>query len=107
MSLDVYLEVTQPCRIFHANITHNLTDMADACGLYEALWRPDEINAVHARDLIPTLRDGLQRLKEDPYDYRQYDSPNGWGTYEHFVPFVEQYLKACEANPSATVSVCR
>lgn len=28
---------------YHANITHNLGKMAEAAGIYHALWRPDEI----------------------------------------------------------------
>lgn len=31
----------------------------------------------------------------------------GWGLYEHFVPFVEKYLRACIENPDAFVSVSR
>jgi hypothetical protein len=43
----------------------------------------------------------------DPERFEVYDSPNGWGLYEHFVPFVEAYLEACEKYPDAEVSVSR
>jgi len=52
MSLDVYLEVTKPTTIFEANITHNLNRMAQAAGIYEALWCPDEIGITKAAQLI-------------------------------------------------------
>ena len=39
--------------------------------------------------------------------YSTFDSPNGWGLYEHFVPFVAKYLAACIANPTATVRASR
>ena len=93
--------------VYSANITHNLNKMADAAGIYMHLWRPEEIGITKAAQLIIPLREGVNRLNADPVKFRQYNSPNGWGMYEHFVPFVEQYLAACEENPDAEVSVSR
>lgn len=124
MSLDVYLEgetTQKPCmcqcghehtraeteEFYHANITHNLNRMAAAAGIYEALWRPDEHSITHARQLIEPLRAGLARLEADPAHFEQFNAPNGWGLYEHFVPWVRRYLRACEEYPDATVYVSR
>lgn len=107
MSLDVYLSVIRPVEVYSANITHNLGGMAEAAGIYEALWRPDEIGITEAAQLIPLLRDGLVKLKADPEGFAKYNAPNGWGMYEHFIPFVEKYLRACEANAGAAVRVSR
>lgn len=107
MSLDVILEAVRPTTIYSANITHNLTKMADAAGIYMHLWRPDELGITKARELIEPLRAGLARLVANPVHFKQYDSPNGWGLYEHFVPFVRKYLQACEENPDADVRTCR
>jgi hypothetical protein len=49
----------------------------------------------------------LRLLKSDPARFRAYNAPNGWGLYEHFVPFVEQYLEACREHPDATVKASR
>jgi hypothetical protein len=38
--------------VYSANITHNLGKMADEAGVYEALWRPEEIGVKTAFDLI-------------------------------------------------------
>jgi hypothetical protein len=57
--------------------------------------------------LIEPLRAGLELLKSDPTRFEKHNSSNGWGMYAHFVPFVEQYLAACEENPDADVSVSR
>jgi len=84
---------------YHANITHNLNEMARHAGIYYVLWRPEELGATQAKDILPYLEDGLIDLKARPDYYRQFNAPNGWGMYEHFVPFVEEYLKACEENP--------
>lgn len=107
MSLDVRLKVVKPCKIYSANITHNLGDMAEAAGIYRHLWRPEELGITKAHELIEPLIRGLRRLKASPEKYKAYDSPNGYGRYIHFVPFVEAYLQACAENPDADVEVSR
>ena len=103
MSLDVYLV----SNVYDANITHNLGEMAKAAGIYQHLWRPDEIGVYCARELIQPLSAGLAKLLNDPEHFKKYDSPNGWGTYENFVPFVSNYLAACVAYPDSRVEVSR
>ena len=106
MSLDVHLIVRKKV-VYSANITHNLGNMASRAGVYYALWRPEEIGIKRAKWLIPILNDGLESLQNFPGHYKQFSSPNGWGLYEHFVPFVEGYLAACKEYPEATIEVCR
>jgi len=96
-----------PERLYEANITHNLGPMAEAAGLYHVLWRPDEAGLRFARDLVPDMEAGLAALLADPDRFRRYDAPNGWGVYEHFVPFVRDYLEACKRHPDAGVEVSR
>src|SRR3990167_294857 len=108
---------------YDANITHNLGKMADEAGIYEALWRPhrlkegynipeddheaeykfEDANPSIARDIIGKLGIGLDLLKKDPEHFRKFDASNGWGKYEHFVPFVEKYLNACIEYPDAQI----
>lgn len=107
MSLDVYLTAVRPTEVFSANITHNLGEMADKAGIYKACWRPEEIGAEYARDIIPLLEKGLEDLKARPEYFKQFNAPNGWGLYEHFVPWVEKYINACKENPDAKISVWR
>lgn len=107
MSLDFTLTRVRPVQIYWQNITHNLADMAKEAEVYGALWRPDENGFKLARDIIPVLERGLADLRARPDHYRQFDSPNGWGRYENFVPFVEGVLEACRENPGATIEVSR
>jgi len=107
MSLNVSLTETKPTEVFWANITHNLTEMANAAGIYTHLWRPEDIGITLASELIAPLEIGLAAMKADPDKYREYDSPNGWGTYDDFVPWIERYIEACKQNPDAEVSVSR
>lgn len=107
MSLDVYLTEVRPSEVYSANITHNLNRMAAAAGLYEALWRPEELKIRLAVELIPLLERGLETLKTDPEKFRKLNAENGWGKYEHLVSFVEDYLAACRESPGAEVRVSR
>jgi hypothetical protein len=92
---------------YSANITHNLGEMASKAGIYGVLWRPDENNLTHAFQLVPALRDGLQRLKDNREYFEQFNPKNGWGDYDGLVSFVSRYLAACEEHPTADVSVSR
>lgn len=93
--------------LFSRNITHNLGAMADAAGIYKCLWRPDENWITKARQMIAPLGIGLADLQARPEFFAQFNSPNGWGMYEHFVPFVQAVLNACEEHPDADVRVSR
>ena len=93
--------------VYSANITHNLNTMAGEAGIYEHLWRPDEINITKAKELIEPLREGLHKLKSEPEKYKAFNPSNGWGSYEGLVRFVSNYLDACYENPEADVSVSR
>lgn len=107
MSLDVDLMVTKPTSVYSANITHNLNKMADKAGLYQALWRPEELPITKAKDLIPILSEGLEKLKRKPGYFKKFNAKNGWGTYDGLVNFVEEYLQACRENPRARIEVSR
>jgi len=97
--------------VFTRNITHNLGKMADAAGIYEACWRPEELMGaaprVCARDISELLLKGLEMLRRDPERFRKFEPENQWGRYPDLVEFVGAYLKACMANPDAIVRVSR
>jgi len=111
MSLDIYLidptSTYDTQELYWANITHNLGEMAEKAGIYKALWRPEEIDAIYSKDIIDIVEKGLYDLKQRPEYFKQFNSPNGWGTYKHFVPFVEEYLKALKEYPESKIEVSR
>lgn len=111
MSLDVSLKdptATYDTEyLYDANITHNLGTMANKAGIYYALWRPDEKGWKLAKDITPILEKGLADLKARPVYFQKFNAENGWGLYEHFVPFVEKYLEACKEYPEAVIAVSR
>ena len=93
--------------VFDYNITHNLNRMAEATGLYDYLWRPEEHSIDTAKQLIEPLRQGLHLLKLNPEEYKKFNPENGWGSYEGLVTFVEKYLDACYNYPDAKVTADR
>jgi len=113
MSLDVYL-YTNECQccgrvdeFFSSNITHNLNNMAKEAGIYGIVWRPEENGITKAKQLIEPLTKAIAEMKADPERFKKFNAENGWGLYEHFVPWLEEYLKACEIEPEALVKVSR
>lgn len=107
MSLDVMLTTVRPTEVYWGNVTHNLGKMAAEAGIYQHLWRPDELGISKAVDLIAPLWEGLVLLKSDRERFEKFNPENGWGDYEGLVSFVENYLNACRENPDADVVVSR
>jgi len=110
MGLDFSLEYkcdNNKISVFETNITHNLAQMADKAGIYYALWRPEEKNYKIANDIIKILEKGIKRLKTRQKYFEKFNALNGWGTYKHFVPFVQEVLDACYKYPSAKIIVSK
>lgn len=118
MSLDVHLiikeEVCPTCgrgkseeEVFWANITHNLNTMAGEAGIYEHLWRPEEIGITTAAQLIEPLQTGIILMEREPERFIALEPSNKWGTYRDFIPWLKNYLEACEKHPTAFVQVSR
>lgn len=110
MSLDFYIMSVKgdyDSTIESFNITHNLTHMADACGLYDVLWRPEEHGYETTDDIADILLDGLNTLLESPERMRKYNAPNGWGMYEDFCRFVLDVYIAVRSNKGAFIHASR
>ena len=121
----IHLVKTSEC-VYDSNITHNLTNMAEKAGLYEALWRPyrlkggyinpedykvdgdiEDSTVMTSDDISPILEEGLKKLKKKPKYFSKFNPSNGWGTYNDFVIFVEKYLDACKKYPNSIIEVWR
>ena len=113
MSLDVSLMVTQPVVAYTNNITHNLSEMANnvvlenGITLREVLWHPEQKGLQFAEDISNMLDEAFNILLSNPYHYRQFNPPNGWGDYDALVNFVCKYRNACWDNPEAEIMVSR
>lgn len=90
--------------VFRGNITHNLSEMAKAAGIYDCLWNTEDVKA---NVVIDSLREGLHKLKLEPEKYKQYNPKNGWGDYDLLVNFISNYLDACYLNPDARIEMSK
>lgn len=99
--------VEAPDEAWHGNLTHNLAPMARACGLYVCCWEPETHGIATAAQLQAPLQQGLARLRRERAALVLLQPVNGWGTYDDLVAFVEEYLRACEQWPEASVRVER
>lgn len=102
MSLDFTIGVNGE-NVFSGNVTHNLTEMAREAGIYEALWRSTGKNA---SEIVDVLEKGLIELALNPTKYKQFDSPNGWGSWENFLPFVAEVYENCKKYPDGVLECC-
>lgn len=111
---DIIEEEIKTNEFWHGNITHNLCRMAEDCmsfdeydqcyNLYDLLWRdtqaPFEGNYINA--YIAHLAYCLYVLKNDPEHFKQFNPPNGWGTYEQLCQFTEDFIKALITMPEGS-----
>lgn len=104
MSLDIYFKdptATYCNRIHEQNITHNLGLMASKAGIHDIVWHPNSSGIDTAGQLIEPLTRAIEDMKARPEYYRRFDSPNGWGTYDDFVPWLDELLENCKRYPQA------
>lgn len=110
MSLDISLHIdvetggVEPYSVtlFDANFTHNVTNMWSEAGIYDALYMSE---GKTAGEVLSALRQGLADMEARPAIYRAMNSPNGWGTYRHALPWLRTLVAAFEAHPLATIHV--
>ena len=80
-----------------ANITYNLREMiVKSTGLK---WENCENNGL-CKDIIPYIAKGYAELTQHPEKYKQYESPNGWGTLhgckQFFLRIMNDWDAFCE-----------
>jgi hypothetical protein len=105
VSLDIAL-THKGQTVWEGNITHNLGKMADRAGMYEAIWRPDELG-YDAHDVLDDVRDGLHHMLTFREDHESLNPENGWGDYEALARFAFEYALALSKYPTAEIDVSR
>jgi hypothetical protein len=104
MSLDIWLTNSRTGEtIYECSITHNLRAMAEYAGLKNVTWDAHKHNYTLAKELIPELSKGLLFLIKNKEECQKFNASNGWGMYEHFLPFIAALLDACIQNPDTRI----
>jgi hypothetical protein len=102
MSLDISLSAVIETEVVSKNITHNLTGMWHEAGVYDALYNSEGKTAA---EVLPVLEEGLKKMMAGPEHYKQFDSPNGWGTYKHAVPWLAELIIEFKQYPQGVIRV--
>jgi len=102
VSLDLYFKDPTDETVMECfNFTHNIVKLADVLGIYDYLWHPED-NPKQPLELVPILDKAITELAINFVEYSDhYDSPNGWGTCEHFLPWLCRVRHACLEYPAA------
>lgn len=108
MSLDYSISCPHCGQGEDFNITHNLAAMARDAGIYEILWHPEKMNPQPtAFSVAMTLESAIALMWADPARFKLHDAPNGWGIYDHFMPWLEKVARYCRDHPDFRVSASR
>ncbi len=75
-------------------ITYNLMPMFRAAG-----WDHNDYDGWSGEEMLPIAKEVLAKLVADPDEFREFNPPNGWGTYEDAVWFFDALTSACERCP--------
>lgn len=112
MSLDIWLEMPldtggpEPVRVtlLDMNFTHNVTGMWSLIGVYDALYMS---NGDVAGKHIEALERGVKFMLDHPDECRKHNAPNGWGTYEQALPWLQEVLDGFRKHPKATIRISK
>ena len=109
MGLNIYLHnPKKDYEVLEATqLTHNLTRMAKIAGIYQHLWRPEELDIEFAYQLIKPLKAAVKIVSKHPEYFKLFEAKNGWGTYEGFLKNITKYLYLCEKFPDYEIHVSR
>lgn len=104
MSLDINLTATIETEVVDKNITHNLSTMWKQAGVYEALY---ESKGKTAKDVLPILKQGLEKMVQQPSYFKQFNASNGWGKYEDAINFLVELIEEFEKFPDGVIGIRR
>lgn len=77
-----------------ANITWNLRKMIEVS---TGLPWVNEANNGLVKDVMPSIVKGYSELLTKSHEYKQYESPNGWGTVEGLKRFFHKIITDWES----------
>ena len=107
MSLDIWLTETitiEDATVVSKNITHNLNEMWQQLGIYDALYNSE---GKKAKDVLPVMREGLRLMIENPVHFKRFSAPNGWGTYEQALPWLVELVAEFEEHPNGVIGISK
>lgn len=103
MSLDFDIVILDEI-VVSKNITHNLGQMWKEAGIYDALYMSE---GKKAEEILPVLKEGLNKMIDDPIKYKAFDAPNGWGEYRDALPWLTELIAEIREYPDGIISISK
>lgn len=89
---------------FNTNITYNLSKMFTTAFNTGEYWL-DELEGRKGFEVIELLTNAIIRMVKDPDHFKQFDAPNGWGTFNDALPWLIQLKEECVKNPNDEIEL--
>lgn len=119
MSADWWLEGLPDGEEAEWNLTYNLNRMLFAAGWHwgddpqppqtsfpnSTVWPSAILQGMRAGDVHEKLAGVVVALRNDPQGFREFNPPNGWGSYEDCLEQMQSFLAAVERWPDARIGV--
>jgi hypothetical protein len=106
MSHDIYLEIDTggeyPACVFSVgNYTSNVSPMWAA-----ALGHPlADLHGRGAADSLLALDAAIAAMAAEPARFEAMNPPNGWGSYEGALAYLQQLAHGCRTHPKTTIRI--
>ena len=85
------------------NYTYNVSPM-----YYKAFERKGgfrSLDGMRVKKAIPILERAIQRMKDDPKQYKKMNPENGWGDYEGALEYLMDILDGCKKHPKTIIKI--
>jgi len=83
------------------NMTYNVSTMVkEACGVTFS-W----FDGMTCKQALPILYFCWRNLRRNPSHFRRFEAPNGWGTYEQFMPYMTRFYVMARLHPKGIIRV--
>ena len=86
------------------NYTHNVTPTWSKAGVYDSLYNSA---GMKAGSIVPILEKGVFHMRMHPEEYTPLNPPNGWGSYDSAVDWLDEVLTVCRKYPEAEIGVSK
>ena len=108
MSYDVWAEMetgNEPMSSEGINYTYNVSEMLTrASGKDRFIY--DFLTGMTCKDAVPILREAIQKMEDNPKEYKKLNPSNDWGDYDGCLEFLKKIKNICVNFPNAIIKSC-
>lgn len=103
ISLYYQVEPNEKAFVYDDNMTSNVYAMAKEAGILSVI--NGESNDKAVTEIVDTIKSGYADMLSRPDVYEAIEGANNWGTYDQFLLFVADLLRACAKYPNSRLLI--